>query len=181
MILLAAATGSTEAAEAANGSAAALIGVAAVLVLVAVALFFLEALFPSFGVITIAGLVCVAGALVAAFQVSRLVGFVFVAIAVLAIPATALIAVRLLRKTGVILEDVTGPKEAGGAARDGGAALKPGAVGVAITALRPSGTAVFDDRRESVVTAGQMVGANEQVEVVEVQGARTVVRPVRKG
>lgn len=45
------------------------------------------------------------------------------------------------------------------------------------SALRPSGVAVFDGRRISVVTEGEFVRSGAEVEVVLVHGARVVVRP----
>ncbi|NOZ23788.1 MAG: hypothetical protein GXP25_22145 [Planctomycetes bacterium] len=51
-----------------------------------------------------------------------------------------------------------------------------GQCGVALTPLRPSGTAVFDDRRLSVVTEGEFIEQNTRVEVTAVQGSRVIVR-----
>lgn len=48
--------------------------------------------------------------------------------------------------------------------------------GKALTALRPSGIAVFAGHRTDVVTEGEMIPAGEPVEVVRVEGPRIVVR-----
>ncbi len=53
-----------------------------------------------------------------------------------------------------------------------------GARGVTASALRPSGTAVFDQKRVSVVAEGQFIPANSPVEVVAVEGSRVAVRLV---
>lgn len=175
MILLATAA---EAAEKSSGSDPWLmIGLAAFLTVMAVGLFFLEILFPSFGLITLMGLGCVAGALMAAFSVSNLAGFVFVVVTVLAIPVTVIFAVRLLKGAGAVLEATTGPDEVTGS---GGGDLRVavGDRGVALTLLRPSGSARFGGKRVSVVTTGQMVEPDAQVEVVRVEGIRTVVKPL---
>lgn len=58
-------------------------------------------------------------------------------------------------------------------------ALK-GARGVALTPLRPAGTAEFGDRRVDVVTEGEFVGARSPVAVIAVDGTRVVVREVRE-
>jgi membrane-bound serine protease (ClpP class) len=50
--------------------------------------------------------------------------------------------------------------------------------GVALTNLRPSGTALIEDRRVDVVTEGQMVEKGTPVKVVAVEGLRVVVRPL---
>ena len=52
-----------------------------------------------------------------------------------------------------------------------------GQVGVAVTLLRPSGTAEFDGIRLSVVTEGEFIAQDTPVQVVMVQGSRIVVRP----
>lgn len=50
-----------------------------------------------------------------------------------------------------------------------------GAVGVAVTVLRPSGTARFGERNASVVTGGEFVEAGTPIQVTRVEGARIVV------
>jgi membrane-bound serine protease (ClpP class) len=49
--------------------------------------------------------------------------------------------------------------------------------GVALTNLRPSGTALINGRRVDVVTEGAMIERGVPVKVVAVEGLRTVVRP----
>lgn len=55
-----------------------------------------------------------------------------------------------------------------------------GRTGVAITGLRPSGTAEIDDNRIDVYTSGEYIEKGTAVEVVEVRGSRVRVREVRK-
>lgn len=52
-----------------------------------------------------------------------------------------------------------------------------GAIGNAVTGLRPSGTGEFDGLRLPVVTEGEFVAPGTQVLVIMVQGSRIVVRP----
>ena len=51
-----------------------------------------------------------------------------------------------------------------------------GARGTTVSPLRPSGTAMFDRQRVSVVADGQFIPANSPVDVVAVEGSRVVVR-----
>jgi len=51
-----------------------------------------------------------------------------------------------------------------------------GHAGVAETALRPTGKALVDGRRYDVVSEGDFVEQGAAIEVVEVTGARIVVR-----
>lgn len=53
-----------------------------------------------------------------------------------------------------------------------------GRTGVALTDLRPSGTAVFDDERLDVVTEGEFVHSGSSVTVLRSDGYRHVVRAV---
>lgn len=174
--LLAAETVGASEAEASGGL---MIGIAVAFTIVAIGLFFLEILIPSFGLITLVGIACIAGALMAAFSVSRLVGFVFVAIVVVSIPLIVYTAVQLLKGSKLAL----GPEDTPGTGKDASegreADLAPGARGVALSTLRPSGTANFDGRRTSVVTMGEMVEAGVQIEVLRVEGTRIIVRSVR--
>jgi membrane-bound serine protease (ClpP class) len=51
-----------------------------------------------------------------------------------------------------------------------------GQVGVALTPLRPAGRAAFGEEQADVVTQGEFLEQGARVEVLEVQGARVVVR-----
>ncbi len=54
-----------------------------------------------------------------------------------------------------------------------------GTRGVAISPLRPVGTALFGQERISVVTEGEFMEVGSQVEIVSAKGSRVVVRPTR--
>jgi len=51
-----------------------------------------------------------------------------------------------------------------------------GAEGVAYTSLRPTGTALIQDKRYDVVTEGSWIEAGQKLKVVEIEGSRIVVR-----
>jgi membrane-bound serine protease (ClpP class) len=55
-----------------------------------------------------------------------------------------------------------------------------GRTGIAITGLRPSGTAEIDDNRIDVVTSGEYIEKGTAIEVMEVKGSRVRVREVRR-
>jgi membrane-bound serine protease (ClpP class) len=48
--------------------------------------------------------------------------------------------------------------------------------GTALTPLRPSGTAMIEGKRVDVIAENEMIGANERVRVVQVDGVRVIVR-----
>jgi membrane-bound serine protease (ClpP class) len=56
-----------------------------------------------------------------------------------------------------------------------------GAVGIAITQLRPAGIGDFGGRRIDVVTRGDYVNAGAAIRVAEVHGSRIVVDAVSSG
>jgi membrane-bound ClpP family serine protease len=51
-----------------------------------------------------------------------------------------------------------------------------GKSGVAITALRPAGTAMFDGKRTDVLTEGEFIEKGQNVTVIAIEGLRVVVR-----
>jgi membrane-bound serine protease (ClpP class) len=53
-----------------------------------------------------------------------------------------------------------------------------GAKGVALTTLRPSGTAKFGEEVMDVVTEGEFVSAKDEIMVKEVRGAQIIVRKI---
>lgn len=55
-----------------------------------------------------------------------------------------------------------------------------GKIGLAITPLRPSGTAVVDDERIDVVTEGGFIQQQSEVKIISVAGARVVVSEYKK-
>jgi membrane-bound serine protease (ClpP class) len=156
--------------------AGALIVIATGLVLVGLALFFAEALFPTFGVATLSALGCFVAAIMVAFEAGTVSGIVISVLSVFSVPAALYLGFKVLRRTPIILNP---PARENGEASAGDLGFKAGAKGVVTTPLRPAGVATFDGRRVSVVSTGSMVDAGEQVEIVRVEGIRTVVRPVR--
>lgn len=53
-----------------------------------------------------------------------------------------------------------------------------GQIGVTVTPLRPAGIVQFGERREDVVSEGEMIPSNVKVIVIQVEGSRVVVRQV---
>jgi membrane-bound ClpP family serine protease len=56
--------------------------------------------------------------------------------------------------------------------------LKPGAEGVAVSALRPAGSAEFDGKILEVTTHGDYLAAGSRIRIVQVRGQLIVVEPV---
>ena len=58
--------------------------------------------------------------------------------------------------------------------------IRSGHTGATVSQLRPSGYARINQRRVDVVTRGELVEANRQVEVIEVEGNRIIVKEIEK-
>lgn len=56
--------------------------------------------------------------------------------------------------------------------------LSPGLEGVALTDLRPAGTARFANRRVDVVSEAQFINKDEKICITLIEGPRVVVRPL---
>ncbi len=54
-----------------------------------------------------------------------------------------------------------------------------GLEGIALTPLRPSGTAIFDGERLDVVTEGGYIASQQPVKIVKTEGSRIVVRELK--
>jgi membrane-bound ClpP family serine protease len=54
-----------------------------------------------------------------------------------------------------------------------------GKEGVALTILRPAGTAIFNNERIDVVSEGGFIEQNAKIKVIKVEGARIVVRELK--
>ncbi|WP_052807428.1 NfeD family protein [Risungbinella massiliensis] len=142
-------------------------------------LFGLEALVPSFGFFGILATVALVYSVVVVAE-SVSIGFTALGIG---IGGTILCLWILYRFFGfrttwsrIILKDTQRNQEGFTSARDRTHLL--GKIGRTVTPLRPSGWAVIEDRREDVVSEGEMIPAQRRVKVVHVEGSRVVVRSI---
>jgi membrane-bound serine protease (ClpP class) len=147
------------------------------LLLFAIGTVFAEAFFPSFGVLSLVALGFLIASIVIAFSIGTAWGILLLTFAAVLVPVSVWLAIRLLRKTSLVLEPVR--DEDAALAQADATALHVGARGVALTTLRPSGTASFAGKRYSVVTSGDLVEKDAQLEVTLVDGTRITVKPVK--
>lgn len=112
-----------------------------------------------------------------AFRASDTVGYSMLAVNMVLFPLSLYLTLHYLRRSPMMLDsEVTAgvPKEK--------KTVKPpdelmGREGVALTCLRPSGTAQFGERRIDVVTDGKFVEAGTKVRVIKVNGMVVLVEP----
>lgn len=97
---------------------------------------------------------------------------------VLVIPL-AIIALSLIRRTRVgkaFILSTTQNRDAGFQATRSGLANLVGKSGKTLTPLRPAGAALINGQRVDIVTQGEFVDAETEIEVILVEGNRVVVR-----
>ena len=100
---------------------------------------------------------------------------------VLVIPL-AIIGLSVLRRTPIIqtfILSATENKEAGFQAPPSELTSLVGKSGKAITPLRPAGAALINGHRVDIVTQGEFVAPETDIEVIFVEGSRVVVRSLQ--
>jgi membrane-bound serine protease (ClpP class) len=150
-----------------------------VLFVAGIVLLIAEMFVPSFGILGILGIAAIiSGVVMAAFDTENALislGISFV----LAVIVVAVVA-KVFKRRGVwnkfILRDSLND-ESGYVSHDSKEHLF-GAVGTAVTPLRPAGTAEFWDEKIDVVTEGDFIEANCPVKVVKVEGNRVIVKRI---
>lgn len=144
-----------------------------------VLLLIVEMFLPGFGVVGIAGILCL---IVDIFitATSWIQGLIMAAVIVVLLALLFAIFVLLSSRgrfpRALVLRDATDAAEGFSAAED--MQYLMGKRGVAQTDLRPSGNADFDGVRLDVVTRGDFIEHGSAVRVVEVEGNRIVVATV---
>ena len=138
-----------------------------------------EIFVPSFGLITILGLSCLAGGIAIFFRYGTLSGWIGVGIAAVSIPTLWIITYRIFPKTRfgrhIILAN---PKRPTGDAIPDTPQLESmlGSVGIVKTPLRPVGMCDFDGKRIECVAETAYVEKDQKVKVIHVEGSQLTVR-----
>lgn len=84
-----------------------------------------------------------------------------------------------LSRTPLILKESIGEKST--SLSDADMQQLVGLEGIALSALRPSGNAMFGDRRLDVVTEGEFVAKGAKIRIMRVEGLRVLVKPAGNG
>ncbi len=139
----------------------------------------LEVFIPSGGLLGMVSAGCFIGGIVVAWSHSDAWGMGTLLGCLILIPILILVGFRVFPHTPfgrkmILVPPPTEPTVSAGPDRD----IAVGSSGRAGTDLRPSGTAFFNDRRVSVVTAGEWITRDSAIRVVQVEGNRIVVEAV---
>ncbi|MEW6220653.1 MAG: NfeD family protein [Thermodesulfobacteriota bacterium] len=147
-----------------------------ILQLVGVAVVIAEIIIPSGGLLSLLAAAIFGYSLLLVFQdFSSSVGIGFVIADLVLIPTLVVVGLKLLAKSPATLRTQLSARE-GFVSQDPGLASLLGKTGVALTPLRPAGTAEIDGRRVDVVSRGELIAKGSPLEVVAVTGNQTVVR-----
>jgi len=147
-----------------------------ILQLVGVVVIIAEVILPSFGILSIVALGVFGYSLFIVFsEISKTVGFAFVAADLVLIPVLVIIGLKLLARSPVTLRKTL--------SREKGVSSQPpeldsyiGMQGTAVTDLRPAGTAAIDGKRVDVVTRGEYLEKDAAIIVIDVTGNQIIVR-----
>ena len=147
------------------------------LFVIGIVLMLVEAFVPEFGIIGLAGIGSVTASIVlSAADTGQ--GLRMLAMAVFLSALLIAASYRGLKKTGLwsqIIFKYAETKELGYVGPSDVTHLL-GQTGLAVTSLRPSGTAEIDGQRIDVVSEGGFIALGTEVKVVKVEGTRVVVR-----
>lgn len=147
------------------------------LFMLGVVLLLVEAFFPNFGIIGLAGVVAIVASVVLSASTAQ-EGLRIFATAMLFSVLILLIALRFLKRSGLLTQLILQFSETREQGYVGPADMTYllGQEGVALTPLRPSGTAVINGERTDVVSEGGFIAQEAAVIVTAVEGTRVVVR-----
>lgn len=152
---------------------------AIVLTLIGLGFVLAEVFFPSLGVFGIIAGICLILATVQSFESGDAAGYTFIAVQVVLVPLVVRWGFQVLPKLPfgrrMILE--APDEDPGGGLPD--LTYLTGRTGTALTDLRPSGMARFDDERVSVVSLDGMLEEGTPLVVSEIEGAEVRVRTRR--
>ncbi|MDD9268674.1 NfeD family protein [Paenibacillus sp. GCM10023248] len=142
-----------------------------------IVLLVLELFVPSFGILSVLGAICLFGGVLMASS-DPAEAAVMLGIALLAAIIVILFAIRTFKHRGVwnrfILREQLTTDKGFTSSPDRSHLLR--LTGRSITPLRPAGTALIQGERVDVVTNGNFIAGDKEIIVVEVEGARVVVR-----
>ena len=155
-----------------------------ILLTVGLALILLEVFVPSSGVLGVLAGLSVVAAIIVAFMQGPYVGLAIVSITVVALPAVVALALRIWPSTSIGRRILLGVPKAEELLPDDEVTQRlkslVGKQGVAQSLMLPSGAIRIDGRTYDATAAGVAIEPGTAVRVVEVHGARIVVRPIEE-
>ncbi len=153
-----------------------------VLLLAALLLFAAEVCTPTFGLLAVAALGCLAGAVYVCFTLSAVLGVVLIVALIFFLPAYWVVMVKYLPRTpiGRLLQLTAKAKRAGeGTPEAGTQETLVGRTAVAETILRPSGAIRVEGRRIIATAETGFIQKGATVKIIKAVGMNVVVREAK--
>ncbi len=141
----------------------------------------LEIFTPSFGLLTLLGLLFIVAGVTMAFKSSPTMGFTMFAINFTIFPLAIYATIHFLKRSRLMHTDViqVGPvMEVDAPEKRHPVEMLVGKQGRAATSLRPSGVVLVEDQRLDVVTDGKFVEAGQPIKILRIDGRNIVVEPI---
>ncbi len=140
----------------------------------------IEFFVPAGGLVGILGLASIIGGVVYAFiNYGTTIGSIFLFVALIAVPLIIVIYFKVFPRTFIgkwlILGEAQNREKGYATYTEEKYADLIGKEGVAMTVLRPAGRALIDNKKYSVVTAGDYIEAERKIKVLKVEGSRIIV------
>jgi membrane-bound ClpP family serine protease len=143
------------------------------------ALLVAEVFVPSFGLITLCSLGCLAGGLTIFFKLNPAAGWVGVIAAIIMIPSVLVFAYKIFPKTSfgkAVSLDMPKRQKGEGIADIDEISKMLGSKGTTTTPLRPVGICDFNGKRLECVAESGYVERGKNVEVTKIEGTQLTVR-----
>mgnify|MGYP001571343946 CR=1 FL=1 len=140
----------------------------------ALAILVLEVFVPSGGVLAVLGGLGLLVSIYYGFQISPFLGIGQILASIIAVPLMFFYGLKKLTLNKKM------DTEEGFHSDKSGMDYLLNKQGVALTALRPSGTIIIEGKRFDVVTEGEMIDKDTPVKIAKIEGARIIVKAVPK-
>ncbi len=141
-------------------------------------LLLIELFTPTFGIVGLSGVILIITGCYLAVTLHSVIAGIILSLASLII---IIAAVKLFPKTGMAKSlrlGVSQDKAAGYHSSDDNLKDFLGKEGVAVTTLRPSGTALIEGKKVDVITEGVFLPEGAKIKVMLVEGSRVVVKSI---
>ncbi len=151
---------------------------AIILQILAIFVIIAEIIIPSGGILAIIATILFGSSLFMVFNdVGASTGFLFLAADIIIVPIMVIIGLKVLAKSPVTLKKQLSKKE-GVTAQDTEMERYLEMEGIAVTDLRPAGTAIVNKKRIDVVTSGEYIERDSPIKVQSVTGNQVIVAKI---
>ena len=131
-----------------------------------------ELLLPTHGLLGLAGLLCLGGAIGVCFRIDKWIGLTVLFVAIVSSPFLLSAAMKLWARSPVGRRIILQPLDVGRAP----APVRIGQIGCSVTEMRPMGECDFGDHRVEAISELGMIPPGRKVKVVAVDNGRPTVR-----